>query len=277
MQSDPADAWLAALIERHTRQFTRPEFLKAVRALSARYVERRADLAHRPPTDSAGKRAAFAAFFAPLHFVTIRALAPRLGVSNRDLGEIVDLGCGTGTASAGWAVTQPNPPAILGLDRDAWALDEAAWNWRTLGLQGRTRRVDLGRAVPELAAPRRESRTRRAMLAAWSANELSDDARAGLLTALLAAADNGDDVLVVEPIARRAAPPGGRWADAWGARGGRADEWKVEGALPSALAEISEAAGFRRDALAARTLWLPGSIAGPVLRSSDGARRGRIK
>jgi hypothetical protein len=277
MQSDPADAWLAALIERHTRQLTRPEFLKAVRALSARYVERRADLAHRRPTDSAGKRAAFAAFFAPLHFVTVRALAPRLGASNRNLGEIVDLGCGTGTASAGWAVTQPNPPAILGLDRDAWALDEAAWTWRTLGFQGRTWHVDLVRAAVELTGPRRKSRARRAVLAAWSANELSDGERAELLAALLAAADSGDDVLVVEPIARRAVPWWDQWADAWRERGGRADEWKVEDALPSALAEISEAAGFRRDALTARTLWLPGSIAGPVLRSADGARRGRGK
>jgi hypothetical protein len=55
------DGWIDRVIERHTQSMTRPEFLKAVRALSARYVEQRAALRDRSPLDSAGKRAAFAA------------------------------------------------------------------------------------------------------------------------------------------------------------------------------------------------------------------------
>ena len=56
------DAWVEALQVRHRANLTTPEFLKAVRALSARYVERRAELPDRSPIDSAGKRSAFAAF-----------------------------------------------------------------------------------------------------------------------------------------------------------------------------------------------------------------------
>ena len=65
---------------------TRSEFLKAIRALSARYVERRGALPDRSPLDSAGKRAAFAGFYAPLHFLTVRAViggAGRAAARNR--------------------------------------------------------------------------------------------------------------------------------------------------------------------------------------------------
>src|SRR5262245_7039463 len=61
-------AWLDALVARHTANLSPPQFFKAIRALSARYVESRGRLPDRSPVDSAGKRAAFAAFYAPLHF-----------------------------------------------------------------------------------------------------------------------------------------------------------------------------------------------------------------
>jgi hypothetical protein len=69
----PAD-WIDTLQTRHRAALTSSEFLKAVRALSARYVERRSTLRDRSPLDSAGKRAAFAAFYAPLHFLTAREI-----------------------------------------------------------------------------------------------------------------------------------------------------------------------------------------------------------
>ena len=84
-----------------------PKFLKAVRALSARYVERRAGLADRSPLDSAGKRAAFAAYYAPLHFLTTREVVRASGAASADsIDRILDLGCGTGAASAAWALEQ---------------------------------------------------------------------------------------------------------------------------------------------------------------------------
>ena len=57
MLADPVHDWLGALVARHTSTLSRAEFLKAVRALSARYVERRQELPRRSPVDSAGKRA----------------------------------------------------------------------------------------------------------------------------------------------------------------------------------------------------------------------------
>jgi methylase of polypeptide subunit release factors len=179
--SDPADAWLARVVERHTSALSSPEFLKAVRALSARYVERRSILGRRSATDSAGKRAAFAGFFAPLHFLTTRAVVRAIGACDQPISQIVDLGCGTGVASAAWALEYPHVPALSGVDREGWALEEAAWNWRQLGLAGRTRRGDFVRAAETLVP----SRAGTGVILAWSANELAGDARTRLLRALL--------------------------------------------------------------------------------------------
>jgi hypothetical protein len=255
MPADPVHAWIEALLPRHTRTLSRPEFLRAVRALSARYVERRSEIARRSPVDSAGKRAAFAAFFAPLHLVTTREIVRATGAANSSVSHILDLGCGTGVASAGWALACERPPEILGIDRQSWSLDEAAWNWRTLGLRGRTRRVDLVRTVVDLA--RRSSPPRRtSVVAGWSINELDNAAREALLPELLCLARLGNPILVIEPLARTAVPWWNEWASRWQEQGGQAAEWKFEHALPPPLAELSEAARFQRDTLGARTLWI---------------------
>src|SRR5512140_214757 len=104
---------------------TRPEFLKAIRALSARYVERRGALPDRSAIDSAGKRAAFAGFYAPLHFLTTRHVIAALGGPPAGVASIVDAGCGTGVAGAAWALACTEPPALTGIDLSGWALDEA--------------------------------------------------------------------------------------------------------------------------------------------------------
>jgi hypothetical protein len=255
MSADALSAWLDALIARHTSTLTRSEFLKAVRALSARYVERRSELPRRLPADSPGKRAAFAAFFAPLHLITVREIVRALRPP--DTTHIVDLGCGTGTASAGWALAGDRSPAILGIDRQPWALDEAVWNWRSLGLVGRKRRADMVRSTESFARESLDAGT--SLVAAWSANELDPDARAALLRALLALSDRGCRVLVIEPLARSAVPWWNDWTRAWQTRGGQAAEWKLETALPTALAALSDEAGFRRETLGARTLWIKGN------------------
>jgi hypothetical protein len=271
MPADPVDDWVDALVRRHTSTLSRPEFLKAVRALSARYVERRSDISERSPVDSAGKRAAFAAFFAPLHLLAAREIARALGAAGGPMPQLIDLGCGTGAASAGWALACDRAPAILGIDRRSWSLDEAAWNWRALGLRGRTRRADLVRTVADLARqpvpPRGTS-----LVAAWSINELDRAARGALLPALLTLVGRGYRALVIEPLARRAVPWWDEWSDRWQQHGGRAAEWKIERALPPVLADLSDAAGFRRDSLGARTLWIDRT---PMLRSGDGVRRTR--
>lgn len=257
-----SDAWIDAVIDRHTRGLTTPEFLKAVRALSVRYVERRADLQSRSPIDSPGKRAAFAGFFALLHYLTVgdilRAIAPPVAPAT-----LLDLGCGTGVAAAAWvhAAAQPSPsPIVTGVDQSGWALDEARWNWQVLGLQSRTKRVSAMSVL--LPQPRQKAAVTRpngAIVLAWSANELSDHERSQLLPTLIDAHGRGTQVLVIEPLARTAAPWWNRWSEPVHASGGRVDEWKFPPRLPPRLAALDEAAGFRREYLSARSLWLPGT------------------
>jgi hypothetical protein len=266
------DAWIDALVDRHTRALTRPELLKAIRALSARYVERRADLPARSPIDSAGKRAAFAAFFAPLHFCTITAILDALASSLPHVDRIVDLGCGTGVTSAAWAVTRDRTATIDGVDRDAWSLTEAAWNWRMLGLRGRTRRGDMLDALRAGRSTRGDVSTE-AIVLGWSANELTAPARATLFAALRAASMRHAAVLVIEPLARTAVPWWDEWADPIVAAGGRADEWKLSIDLPARLRDLDEAAGFRREHLGARTLLFPTASSRGARAESAAGRR----
>lgn len=240
--------WIDQVIDRHTRGLTPAEFLKAVRALSARYVERRAELPRRSPIDSAGKRAAFAAFFAPLHLLTVLEVIRALRAVLPETSIVRDLGCGTGAAGAAWALAQTTPPRLEGVDRDPWALGEAAWNWRAFGFAHRTRRGDL--ATTAIASSAAAGATE-AIVLGWSVNELPAAVRARWLASLLA---RGGPALVVEPLARSAVPWWDEWADAAIARGGRADEWKFDAPLPAPLQRLDEAAGFRRDGLGARSL-----------------------
>src|SRR5688572_7522292 len=95
-------AWIAALDQRHFADLTAPEVGRALRALSSCYVERRSRLAEGGALDGAGKRAAFALFYAPLHFLATAHVLRELGDAG-GVREIIDLGCGTGAAGAAWA------------------------------------------------------------------------------------------------------------------------------------------------------------------------------
>ena len=267
LAADRVDSWVEALLDRHLRGLTTAEFLRAVRALSARYVERRVDLPSRSPIDSAGKRAAFAAFYAPLHFFTARAVVAALDAASPPLDTVLDLGCGTGVSSAAWALAFDVPPVLTGSDQHGWSLEEAAWNWRTLGLRGRTRREDMVKAS---APPRAGSHSRRpsrsGVLLAWSVNELTRPHRDLLRPRLLDQHQQGASVLVIEPLSRSAVPWWNEWADSVLTAGGRVDEWKFDVVLPPRLAALDAAAGFRRQALGARSLWLPGASGEPERR-----------
>ena len=250
--------WLTALQRRHQSSLTSVEFLKALRALSARYVERRAVLAHRSPLDSAGKRAAFAAFYAPLHLLTTREIIRSIGTTPRaPLHTILDLGCGTGVASAAWALELTRPAKLRAVDLHPWAIVETKWNWKQLGLRGDARRADLVAAAQRLLAdPDRKKLAGTAAIAAWSVNELTAAVRLRLLAVLLTLAARGAQILVIEPLARTATPWWNEWATAFVAARGRADEWKFDVALPPRLRALDDAAGFQREALGARSLWI---------------------
>jgi SAM-dependent methyltransferase len=257
MPDSPAsiDSWLEALHTRHVAIYRPQEFTRALRALSARYVERRSSLADRSPLDSAGKRSAFAAFYAALHFLTIREIVTALHADHLPIDRIVDLGCGTGVAAAAWALSLPQPARILGSDMSSWALDEARWNWRQLGVRGRGERRDLvGEATTLAARPPAELRAT-GIVAGWSVNELAAEEQARLLKALLAAHSAGAGVLIVEPLARGVTPWWPDWTAAFTATGGRADEWKFDVALPAMLARLDASAGFEREGLGARSLY----------------------
>ena len=240
------DDWVVSLEERHLANLRVPELTRALRALSSAYVERRHKVAAGATLDSAGKRAAFALFFAPLHYLTVAHIVSTAHV--RVPRTIVDVGCGSGAAGASWAMSGDGSSRLVGFDRHPWVVEEARWTYRFFGLQGTAR---VGDAVRLPQADKDDG-----VVAAYVLNELPDEARTRLEDGLLTAASRGAAVIVVEPIARTVTP----WWDATAARvreaGGRVDEWRFPVALPPALEKFDRAAGLRHQELKARTLML---------------------
>lgn len=221
---------------------------RALRALSSAYVERRAT-ALQGALGSAGKRAAFALFYAPLHFLTTLHVVRALDAHLAPLRLILDIGCGTGAAGAAWSLASGGTP-VTGIDRHPWAVREANWTYRQLGVRGHARQGDMAR-LPVI-------RPGTAVVAGYVLNELQPQTRDQVLHRLIDLAGQGAPTLVVEPIARRLVP----WWPAAEARftaaGGRADEWRFPVELPEPLRRLDKAAGLRHRELAARSLYAPG-------------------
>src|SRR5215218_8343222 len=106
--------WIAGLEARHLADLTFPEVSRALRALSSAYVERRERLAQGAALSGAGKRAAFALFYAPLHFLLIDHVVRALPGALQPGATLVDLGCGTGASGAAWATACVKPPRVIG-------------------------------------------------------------------------------------------------------------------------------------------------------------------
>ena len=239
---------MGALEARHLADLRVQEVTRALRALSARYVARRGEDVQRS-LDTKGKRAAFALYYAPLHFLVTDLIVRALGAHEPAPESIVDIGCGTGAAGAAWALAAGGSPQIIGIDRHPWALEEARWTYRTLGLSGRVRQGDAVR----LPAARPKS----AVVAAYVLNELPEAGRVSLETSLAEAAARGARVLIIEPIARSISP----WWDATASRlanvGGRADDWRFAVELPPLLRLLDKAAGLDHRELTARSIYVP--------------------
>jgi hypothetical protein len=248
------EEWVAALEQRHLANLRLPELTRALRALSSAYVERRHTVARGGPLDSAGKRAAFALFYAPLHFLTATYVIHALDEAHTPApASVLDIGCGTGAAGAAWAAACGRLPSVTGIDRHPWAVDEARWTYRMLDLKGSARQGDVAR-VPRL---NRES----AVIAAYVLNELAADVRTRVLEQLLAASERGVRVLILEPVARGVAP---WWSDAAAQAlkaGGRSDQWRFRAHLPALLQTLDKAAGLDHRELTVRSIWLPGRAA----------------
>jgi hypothetical protein len=249
-ERDRVTDWLTALEERHLAVLTPSEVARALRALSSCYVERRAKLGQ--ALDTAGKRAAFALFYAPLHFLTTREVVRALGKDADDTAEnitrILDLGCGTGAAGAAWAL-DADRCTVNGVDRNRWAVTEANWTYRALELTGHAAHGDVEKSSIR-------GKSGHAVLAAYTVNELPDAARDALLPRLVDAHERGSRILIIEPIARRMAGWWDHWERAFKSAGGRADEWRFGTPLPARQRQLGRAAGLDPRELTARSLWL---------------------
>jgi hypothetical protein len=243
----PLDTWLAALDERYLADLTPSEVARALRALSSCYVERRGKLERGGALDSAGKRAAFALFYAPVHFLVTREIVRVLPGARENLERLIDLGCGTGAAGTAWAL-ESRSAIVTGFERHPWAVSEANWTYRQLAIRGRAARKDVTRVA--LGGDRRTG-----ILAAYVVNELSDEARRLLLSRLLDAHRSGARVLVIEPIARSIARWWTPWEEAFAAEGGRADEWRFRIDLPPRQRALAKATGLDPRELTARSLY----------------------
>ena len=250
---------------------------KAIQALSSVYVERRGALAAGAALDSAGKRAAFALFYGPLHFLLVRRIIGAL--RSPSLRRIVDLGCGTGVAGAAWALECAGEQGegggaadaagsraagrvqVSGVDRNTWAVAEARWTHRALGLRGQVRRATLERTPLPGAGS--------GIVLAYALNELDPAVRSGMLGRVMEAAKRGAALLVIEPISARSVPWWNEWASEFKAAGGRADSWRFPADLPERLRQLDRAAGLDHQYLTGRSLWLTAGGAGRPARRPD--------
>jgi hypothetical protein len=248
----PADAfthWCEALEQRHLKKLTFPEVRRGVQALSSLYVSRRDRIDRNAVLNGAGKRAAFAMYFGPLHFLFVRQIVKALDLRVPGGASLIDLGCGTGAAGAAWAMEGNPQPKLIGIDRNPWVLDECRWTYRQLGIRGVAKASD----IDSIRIP-----ARTAVIAAFTMNELDPAARQRFRKEFLAAALDGVQVLIVEPIARRLTLWWDEWAREWKAAGGREDEWRFRVDLPEKLALMDKAAGLDHRELTGRSLLLSG-------------------
>lgn len=239
--------WLEKLERRVFATLTFPEVRRALQALNRDYVERRRRLDEKAALRGAGKRAAFVLYYGPLHFLIVREVVRRLAPASLAVREICDLGCGSGAAGVAWGSLAAPSPRLSGWDDQAWAVQEAHWTYGQFGLAGGAGQKEIDRVL----LPGEGS----GILAAYAVNELGAAERARLLSRLLASAQQGARLLVVEPLARGVAPWWDGWAKAFLAAGGRADEWRFSLPLPPLLQKFDRAAGLDHRELTCRTLW----------------------
>src|SRR5215813_4395319 len=129
MVQDSFVHWYEALERRHLTNLSFSEVRRAVQALSSLYVERRERIETGSALNGVGKRAAFAMYFGPLHFLVVREIVRALDARIPRDAAILDVGCGTGVAGASWALELGFGFRVIGVDRNGWALQECRWTY----------------------------------------------------------------------------------------------------------------------------------------------------
>ena len=242
------EQWFEALVERHQQNLTFQEIRKALQALSSVYVQKRDKLKKGAALDSAGKRAAFAVFYGPLHYLFMQAVLEELDPNPSNLNHILDLGCGTGVGAAAWSILGGRKAKVEGVDLNKWAVAEARLTFQAFGLRGQTRAANLtGAKLPGAGG---------GIIAAYAINELSDGAREQMLKKFLQAGKSGAKVLIIEPIATTPVPWWQDWSEAFEAEGGLSNTWKIPVDLPDHLRLLDKATRMNHQVLKGRTLWL---------------------
>lgn len=242
----PFSRWLRDLEERHGA-LSLTELRKGVRALSSLYVERRR-------TGSSGafagaaKRAAFASYFAPLHFLQAQRAAAQLRPAVA-IRRVIDLGAGSGAAGVA-AATCLGARQVLAVDQSGWALGEARRTCAAFGLVCRTRRSRLPTGLPRVERGD-------ALVCGWFLNECDAPTRDALLDFLARAARDALPVLVLEPLATRIVPWWEQAERALTRVGLRAEELRIPIERPEWIARLDQASGLDHRELGARVLYGP--------------------
>jgi len=244
-------AFIDDLEKRHLADLRFSEVTRALRALSSAYVERRESaLADHKALDGAGKRAAFALYYGPLHFLLVQHIVKEIAAAISP-GTVVDLGCGTGVAGAAIALATVPPSRVLGFDTHPWTIDEARFTYKAFGLDFDVRRAPVARA--------RFPKDTSIVVAAFVVNELNQPDRTELLKNLIGNREQGTwhrRVLIVEPISQRISPWWNEWAAGFARVGGRADTWKARIDVPPLVRRLAKASGLRPEMLTARSLFV---------------------
>jgi len=245
---DRASRNLEALLDRHLKDLKFAEVTRALRALSAGYVEKREEGGVARALDGRGKRAAFALYYGTTHFLATEALIRELalGFGTGGRATILDLGCGTGVCGAAWALESAAPTQVIGADRSSFALHEARWTYQTLRLKG-----DTSRSITEtLEAIRRPE----GIVIGWTLNELDEEKRTLIAERVRPWVQKGSRLLVIEPVSKRVAP----WWDEWTARFPKEScsvvEKRLRLHLPSKITLLAKSAGLGTEATVVRVL-----------------------
>lgn len=244
------DDWVDAEATRAVADLRFADVRRGVQALSTLYVQKRSKggLA-RKAADGAGKRAAFASYYAPLHFFAAWHAARSLGIVPASGAPVTvhDLGCGTAPVSAAVLADQPERGRARGLDVAAWAPKAAKRTWAAFGVSGRARVGRMPGGLPRLGPAD-------LVVFGWSLNELEPGDREAVLVRTARGLQRGAGLLLLEPLSTRVSPWWPAAVAALGPLGAEEIEVRESFERPTWVARLDQATGLDHRVVGARAL-----------------------